>query len=345
MYESFFMLSGKPFQLNPDAGFYFASKGHNRAYAYLKYGVYQAEGFIVLTGEIGAGKTTMAQALLADIDTSQIVAAQLSSTQLEADDLVHAVAGAFGMPIKPLSKAEILDHFEAHLRSLTASGRRALLIVDEAQNLTPGAMEELRMLSNFQLGTRAMLQSFLVGQPELREILRAASMKQLRQRVIATYHLGPMQKEETEAYVLHRMTHVGWKGDPTFEPAVFDRLHKVTGGLPRMINVVCDRLLLGAFMDQKHVIGLAEIDETIKEMRAELGDDALEPEVSNKARNGQVPVAPVAAAALGARLERIERNVSTAVGLLQRISGVEAPTASGAAADRRPRFGSRQSRP
>jgi len=343
MYETFYKLSGKPFQLNPDPGFYFASKGHNRAYSYLKYGVYQGEGFIVLTGEIGAGKTTMVRALLADLDSDHIVAAQLVSTQLDADDLLHAVSAAFGLPIKDLSKAEMLDQFEIFLTRLTNEGKRALLVVDEAQNLSQGAMEELRMLSNFQLGTRAMLQSFLVGQPELREILRAPNMTQLRQRVIASYHLGPMQRDETRAYVLHRLERVGWKNDPAIAPAFFDRLYEVTGGVPRVINAVCDRLLLRACLDALHAVGVPELDDTVREMRDALGTDTHNTELP-ALRENRAGVRPVATAALAARLERIEKSMALALDLLQQISGQDAALPKPAAADRRPRFGARPDR-
>jgi type II secretory pathway predicted ATPase ExeA len=165
MYESYFGLSAKPFQLNPDPAFFFGSRGHKRAMAYLEYGLHQSEGFIVITGEIGAGKTTLVRSLLEGLDARKVVAAQLVSTHLDASDVLRAVSAAFGVPCKNLEKAELLLALETFLVSITASGKRALLIVDEAQNLTPEAVEELRMLSNFQLEDHALLQSFLVGQP------------------------------------------------------------------------------------------------------------------------------------------------------------------------------------
>src|SRR5947207_537022 len=180
MYESFYGLTGKPFQLNPDPAFLFASRGHKRAYAYLQYGLYQSEGFIVITGEIGAGKTTLVRSLVDRLDANKVIAAQLVSTQLDADDLLRAVAVAFGCRIKTADKAHLLATLEAYFTSLVVQNRRALLIVDEAQNLSPRAVEELRMLSNFQLGDRALLQSFLIGQPELRVTMRSAGMQQLR---------------------------------------------------------------------------------------------------------------------------------------------------------------------
>ena len=181
MYEDYYGLSGKPFQLNPDPAFFFGSRGHKRAFAYLQYGVHQSEGFIVITGEIGTGKTTLVRSLFENLDRNRLVAAQIVSTQLDADDMLRSVAIAFGLPIKAVDKASLLASLEAFLCQLAVARKRALLVVDEAQNLTPRAIEELRMLSNFQLGDQALLQSFLVGQPELRTMMQGPDMQQLRQ--------------------------------------------------------------------------------------------------------------------------------------------------------------------
>ena len=216
MYETFFGLSGKPFQLNPDPSFYFGSRGHKRAFAYLEYGLHQSEGFIVITGEIGAGKTTIVRSLLEQLDPAKVVAAQLVSTQLDADDMLRAVATAFGLPRAGGRQGACCSASwrRSWCKLDRQTSRRALLVVDEAQNLSPRAIEELRMLSNFQLGDQALLQSFLVGQPELREVMQSPHMQQLRQRVIASYHLGPLDKAETQGYIEHRLRHVGWKDDP-----------------------------------------------------------------------------------------------------------------------------------
>ena len=199
MYEPFYGLTGKPFQLNPDPSFYFGSRQHRRAMAYLEYGLHQNEGFIVITGDVGAGKTTIVRSLLNKLDPDKVVAAQLVSTQLEAEDTLRMVGAAFGLPSKEIPKSEMLLTLEAFLVGVTQQGKRALLIVDEAQNLAPRAVEELRMLSNFQLETHALLQSFLVGQPEFRETMQSDRMLQLRQRVIAACHIGPMDADETRA--------------------------------------------------------------------------------------------------------------------------------------------------
>lgn len=273
MYEAHFGFSGTPFSLNPDPAFYFESKGHGHALSYLRYGVYQSEGFVVVTGEVGAGKTTLVRTLLSELDENKIVAAQIVSTQLEAGDLLRSVAIAFGITPKSASKAELIASIEAFLTVLVTQEKRALLIVDEAQNLNPQAVEELRMLSNFQLGSCAMLQSFLVGQPELRQLLTSKPMEQFRQRVIASCHLGGMNAEETRAYVEHRLRKVGWNGAaPAFEPAAFERIHHWSGGIPRRVNLLCNRLLLAAYLRSADTVVPADVDAVAAEVSAEVGE-------------------------------------------------------------------------
>lgn len=255
MYETYYGLTSKPFQLNPDPSFYFGSKQHRRAKAYLEYGVQRNEGFIVITGEVGAGKTTIVRGLLASLDPDKVVAANLVTTQLDAEDTLRLVGAAFGVRVKDVSKADVLMALEAYLVNQTSQGRRCLLIVDEAQNLTAKAVEELRMLSNFQFGQQALLQTFLVGQPEFRAILQSPTMQQLRQRVTATCHIGPMDKDETRGYVEHRLKCAGSAGRPSFDDLAFEAIFKASGGIPRRINLTCDRLLLLGFLGNKDAFG------------------------------------------------------------------------------------------
>ena len=274
MYEKHYGLSAPSFQIHPDPSFYFESKGHGNAYQYLRFGAFQGEGFIVVTGDIGAGKTTLLRALLSELDPGKVVAAQVVSTQLGADDLLYAVALGFGINGQGLSKARLLVTLEAFLASLATANRRALLVIDEAQNLDPKAIEELRMLSNFQFGNRALLQSFLVGQPELRDILRLPQLEQLRQRVLASCHLGPMEPAETRGYIEHRLRHVGWKQRPGFDDEAFDLIHAASAGVPRRINTLCNRLLLSAFLDEAERIDAARVLRVEAELSAEIGGDA-----------------------------------------------------------------------
>ena len=277
MYETFFKLRGKPFQLNPDPAFFYGSRGHRRAMAYLEYGLHQSEGFIVITGEIGAGKTTIVRSLLEQLDPERVVAANIVSTQIDAHDMLRMVAAAFGVPSRNLDKAGLLLAIETYLVSITAAGKRALLIVDEAQNLTPAAVEELRMLSNFQLEDHALLQSFLVGQPEFRDIMQRPEMQQLRQRVIASYHLGPLDAQETQGYIEHRLSHVGWVNDPSFEPGAFSAIYGYSGGIPRRINTLCDRLMLGAYLGERHVVSENDVREVIEELKEEFASARARP--------------------------------------------------------------------
>ena len=329
MYESFYGLTGKPFQLNPDPAFYFGSRGHKRAFAYLQYGVYQSEGFIVITGEIGAGKTTIVRSLFEQLDRDRLVAAQLVSTQLDADDVLRSVSAAFGLPAKAVDKATLLASLEAFLCQLAIDGKRALLVVDEAQNLTPRAVEELRMLSNFQLGEQALLQSFLIGQPELRDMMHGQQMQQLRQRVIASYHLGPMDKAETQAYIEHRLVHVGWKGDPSIDAAAFELIYTLSGGIPRRINTICNRLLLAGYLQEKHAFGTDDVQAIAREIREELGPETALASVAvaraREAATGPAAMLQDAGAVLARlremdeRIDRLEKTVGSAVDLLHRL--------------------------
>jgi putative secretion ATPase (PEP-CTERM system associated) len=281
MYEAFYGLSNKPFQLNPDPSFYFGSKQHRRAKAYLDYGVSRNEGFIVITGEIGAGKTTLLRALIDGLHGSNVVVGHLVTTQLGAEDTLRMVGASFGFKVKDVPKSELLITLEAFLISQTTKGKRCLLIVDEAQNLTPRAVEELRMLSNFQFGNQALMQSFLVGQPEFREILQRPEMEQFRQRVAATCHIGPLDQDETQHYIEHRLKCAGSTGKPSFAPEAFAAIYKASGGIPRRINSVADRVLLAGFLAGKTHLELSDVEEVVKEF----------------AQEAAVPVRPVVAAA------------------------------------------------
>ena len=277
MYEAFYGLTGKPFQLNPDPSFYFGSKQHRRAKAYLEYGIQRNEGFIVITGEVGAGKTTIVRGLLENLDQNSVVAANLVSTQLDAEDTLRMVGAAFGVSVRDISKSDLLMSIEAFLVTQISQGKRCLLIVDEAQNLTARAVEELRMLSNFQFGKQALLQTFLVGQPEFREILQSRNMQQLRQRVTATCHIGPMDLDETRGYIEHRLKCVGAYGRPNFAAEAFAAIHKASGGIPRRINSICDRLLLLGFLGEKSDFTAHDVEEVVNEIREEAGGNSLYP--------------------------------------------------------------------
>lgn len=314
MYEAYFGLSGKPFALSPDARFFYPSKAHMRAMSYLEYGVQSAEGFIVVSGEVGAGKTTIVQGLLQSLGGKPIVPAQIVSTQLEGVELLQTVAAAFGVPYLDLPKPRILEELTRFLSAVLASGRRALLIVDEAQNLGKSALEELRMLSNLQHGAQPLLQSFLVGQPELKDILRGADMLQLQQRVIAAYHLGPLDAQDTKSYIEHRLRVVGWQGRPSISDDAYEEIHRQTGGVPRRINVFCDRLLLVAYLEDRSLL--------TRQMALEVADDiALEMGGAGERRPGPLDVA-------------VEGDADAAMRQLDLLDGLQRVIAQGARVER-----------
>lgn len=275
MYLDYYGFTGKPFQLKPDASFFFDSKGHKRAAAYLQYGLSQEDGFIIITGEVGAGKTTLMRHLFQNLQQEQIIVAQLVSTNLDADDALRMVAAAFGLPYSNLSKAELLLGLEQFFHQCAREGKRALLVVDEAQNLGQPTLEELRMLSNFQIQERPLLQTFLLGQPEFRRTLLGSHMQQLRQRVIATYHLGPLDQSETRAYIEHRLQKVGWNGNPALQNEIFDIIHEFTGGIPRRINQFCDRLLIMGCLECLQILGKAEAHEVMLDIKKEFDVSTL----------------------------------------------------------------------
>jgi putative secretion ATPase (PEP-CTERM system associated) len=274
MYTEHYALTDRPFQLTPDPRFWFESRTHKRAMAYLGYGLAQGEGFIVVTGEIGAGKSTLVAHLLATIDRSRVNALNLVSTQVEGDDMLRLVAQGLGVSVDGLAKAGLLDAVEQRLQTEARSGKRTLLIVDEAQNLPHSALEELRMLSNFQAGGRSLVQILLTGQPELRDrLVPGGSLEQLRQRVIATHHLDAMEAAEVTPYMLHRLTVAGWGGRPGFDADAFAAIHEQTGGTPRRINQLANRLLLHGAVNGSERIGA----DAVAAVAADMAADAPQP--------------------------------------------------------------------
>lgn len=329
MYNIYYSFSGKPFQLNPDPDFFYGSKGHNRAMAYLQYGLSQEEGFIVITGEVGAGKTTLVRSLCRGLDAGDIVVGHIVNTALEADDVLRMVTAAFNLPFDRISKAALLLCIEQYMKECSQRGQRLLLIVDEAQNLSRSAVEELRMLSNMHVGERPLLQIFLLGQPEFRATLMREDMLQLRQRVTATYHLGSLDAAETRAYIEHRLRAVGWCGDPRITESAYAAIHAQTGGIPRRINTLCDRLFLMGYLEELHVFDLPQVEAVIADIEGEFSfagapdaaaadrEDCAGPAASEPATE-DAAVAP-ALAQIEDRMSRMESSVSSLLDALRKL--------------------------
>lgn len=301
MYDEFYGLTGRPFQLTPDPRFYFESGTHRKALSYLGYGLAQGEGFIVITGEVGAGKSTLAAHLMATVDRQRLTAAQIVTSALDGEELIHVAARAFGLEVAGHDKATALAQIEAFLHHEAREGRRCLLVVDESQNLSVEAIEELRMLSNFQLGAHPLLQILLLGQPEFRTLIQTSpELEQLRQRVIASHHLDAMEPAEVGSYVEHRLALVGWQGRPQFDARVYADLAKASGGVPRRVNQIVNRLMLMGAVEQRDHIDAAMLQAVLADLA---GDGAFgKPQVSvTPAPLAEVPqVEPAAAAAAAA---------------------------------------------
>jgi len=269
MYEVFYKLKAEPFRLSPDHKFRFEHKGYAKARAYMVYAFRRAEGFVMITGRPGTGKTTLIGELVESLPKDEIFTANLVCTQLRADDLLKTVGYSFGIGSARIDKAELLHRLTVLFHRWHREGRRALLIVDEAQDLTLSAMEELRLLTNIQIDGQPLLQIFLVGQPQLRDLILSPEMEQVHQRIVAASHIEGLQADETEAYVIHRLQVVGWQGDPVIDRAIFPLIHKFSEGVPRRINLICSRLFLLGSVEQRHAIDVEDVRVVISELQAE----------------------------------------------------------------------------
>lgn len=264
MYTEFYGFLERPFELSPDIRYLYLSERHREALAHLAYGVEERRGFVQFTGEVGTGKTTMLDALVAGLDATTKVA-RLSTTTIDSMDLVRILAWEFEVETEGRSKAEILRDLSALFAERTSSGRNAVFVVDEAQNLALSVLEELRLLSNLRSDGRPSLQIILCGQPELRDKLDLHELRQLRQRISVRYHLGSLSREETREYIEHRLGVAGAaRPNAVFEPAAIDAIYRYSGGVPRIVNTVCDRALLAGYADSASRIGRRLIEKTIE---------------------------------------------------------------------------------
>ncbi|TVP83334.1 MAG: DUF4440 domain-containing protein [Thioalkalivibrio sp.] len=271
MYESFYGLKADPFRLSSDANFRFDHRSYKRAKASVQYALHRAEGFVMITGRPGTGKTTLVNDLTASLSRREVIVGSLVSTQLEADDLLRMTAHAFGLNAQAPQKSQILMRLMEYLAQQHRQGLRTLLIIDEAQDLAPSALEELRLLTNLQHGGHPLLQIVLIGQENLRVLVRRPELEQVHQRLIAAWHLEPLGPEETIGYVRHRLERAGWSGDPSFEPGVMPIVYQFSEGVPRRVNLICSRLLLYGFIGDSHTI----TEEDGRAVAQELKDEEL----------------------------------------------------------------------
>lgn len=302
MYCDFFGFSAKPFELLPNPDFLYLSKGHRKALSHLLFGIQDRAGFTLMTGEVGSGKTTLVRDVIKQFNASTPLAL-VFNTRVDATQLLAMINEDFGLDSVGKDKVALLGDLNEFLVAQCSSGLLPILIVDEAQNLSAEALEEVRLLSNLESDCFKLLQIILVGQPELREIIAQPCLRQLRQRISVACHLGPLSREESEEYVYHRLTMVGKRDAVQFDDGTFDLIHEFSSGVPRLINVICSFVLLSAFVDDSKVISADLVREAMHEL-------ALEPELNPQKEIAEVQLSagPLVPSSFETHLARIEKE-------------------------------------
>lgn len=265
MYEPFFNLHSKPFDLLPDPRFIYLSKSHKKALTYLDYGIMERSGFVLLTGEVGSGKTTLIRDLL-DKRYEHVVVSKIFNTRVTSEQLLAMVNEDFGLAVRGKDKVSLIRELNEFLIEQYADGTQPVLIIDEAQNLSAELLEEVRMLSNLEAANSKLLQIILVGQPELRTTLAAPELRQLRQRININCHLQALTRAEIEEYIVHRLEVAGNAEAVHFSSDSFDAIFLYSRGIPRLINIICDFLMLSAFADETTLITIGMIHEVIGDL-------------------------------------------------------------------------------
>ena len=265
MYLDYYGLTEPPFSITPNPRFLFYSTKHREVLNHMLYGIRERKGFVQITGEVGAGKSTLCRALLSQLGNNYSTALILNPI-LDADQLIRAIAVEFGLDVRGLDRLETLEEINLFLLRQIEEGREAVLIIDEAQNLTNELLEQVRLLSNLETDDRKLLQIVLMGQPELRDRLNNPALRQLRQRITVRFHLNPLKRGELEQYVQHRLTISGGKGEPQFTFAALWRVFCYSKGVPRLVNAVCDKCLLAGFVEQRGRIDYGLVGRAIREL-------------------------------------------------------------------------------
>lgn len=305
MYERFYRLRERPFALTPDPDYLYPSRVHREALNYLRYGIETHAGFVVITGAIGSGKTTLLQTLLRGLDDRTTVA-RVMNTLLDPRELLESAMIDLGLDPAGKSKPAMLKQFGEFLVAEREAGRLVLLVIDEAQNLALPALEEIRMLSNLETEKSKLLQIILIGQPDLRDKLARPELEQLKQRITVSYHLEPLDAEETARYINHRLARASIGAPIEFSGAVTSRIHARSGGVPRVINVIADAALVFGYGEEKPEIDVALVDDVIRDLD-QTGVLGAQPEPEHHASIVPAEPAPVAAAT-DARIRAIEER-------------------------------------
>jgi len=269
MYEEFYNLREEPFRLSPDSRLCYNHTTYKKAKSYMEYALHRGEGFIMITGKPGTGKTTLINEITTDILDSNVVVATIECSQLKADDLLRSTVYRFGLEGATDHKSQLLNNLENYLVRLRRQDKRAVLIVDEAQALSKDAIEELRLLTNLQHANTPLLQIFLIGQEELLTLVHSPQLQQLHQRIIATCSLDTLNEEQTEEYIKYRLEKVGWDNNPVLDSSIFPFIQQFSLGVPRWINLICSRLLLQGMIEEHTHIGLSEFKSVIEGLAKE----------------------------------------------------------------------------
>ncbi len=325
MYEEYFGLNTKPFELVPNPDFLYLSKAHKKALIYLDYGIQEAVGFILVTGEVGAGKTTIIRNILKKLKGKYTVA-KVFNTKVSSEQLFSMINDDFGLETSGKDKVTLIKELNEFLIDQYANNHQTILIIDEAQNLSDELLEEIRMLSNLETDTQKLLQIILVGQPELRKTLAKPELRQLRQRISISCHIQPLSKEETAEYILHRLEVAGNREAVSFEDGVFEFIYSYSRGIPRLINIICDFLLLSAFVEETTSISKKMTAEVIGELDLEnqyWKDRPAQSSESGIYSHSELQSLEERVSQLENQLKSLSFTENDRIEILERISGIE----------------------
>jgi len=320
MYEKHFSFKCKPFELIPNPDFLFQSSTHKKAITYIDYGIKEKIGFILLTGEIGSGKTTIVRNLIKNLNGS-VRLSRINNTKVSSEQLIAMINEDFGLDVEGKGKTKLLSQLNEFLIGQYSDKLQPILLIDEAQNLTPDLLEEIRMLSNLETDRAKLLQIILVGQPELKKTLMMPALMQLRQRININYHIAPLTIDETEKYIKHRLSVAGNPEAIAFEGNMVQQIYQFSGGIPRLINILCDFALLAAYVDSRKTVNLEIIEEVVKDLESrDYRNESPESPVRNTAGNADKSELFETAGSFALRLIKLEETLNSSLYEIKSIS-------------------------